>query len=130
MLDIAQQAMANWRHGTGTGDWSRLLAMLHPDVTFHVPVAEFAGLQRGSEAAERFFAHVGANFRADMDIRSTLVDGDRIGFEVRVNGTHQGQPFVQGLCIVFTVADGGVRAFSEYLAWPGGLDPQAPAWEG
>lgn len=129
MLDTARQAMAAWRHGTGSGDWSRLLAMLHPEVSFHVPVAEFPGPQRGSEAASRFFDHVRSIIRADMDVVSTLVSADRVGFEVRVTGTNQGKPFVQGLCIVFTAVDGRVTAFSEYLAWPGGLDPaRSGAW--
>jgi ketosteroid isomerase-like protein len=123
MLDVAQRAMAAWRHGTGSGDWSRLQAMLDPEVSFHVPVAEFAGPQRGSDAAARFFAHVASIIRADMEVLSTLVADDRIAFEVRVRGTNQGRAFVQGLCIVFTVDDDRVQAFSEYLAWPGGLDP-------
>jgi ketosteroid isomerase-like protein len=116
--------MTAWRHGTGSGDWSRLHAMLDPDVTFHVPIAEFPGLQRGRDAASRFFDHVSSIIRADMEVLSTLVADDRIAFEVRVRGTNQGQPFLQGLCIVFTVDDDRIQAFSEYLAWPGGLDPQ------
>jgi ketosteroid isomerase-like protein len=123
MLDDAQRAMANWQHGARTGEWSPLLAMLHPDVTFHVPVAEFTGWQRGRAAAERFFAHIAAIIRADLEVTSTLAGDTRAGFEVRVTGTMLGRAFVQGLCIVFTIVDGQIQSFAEYLAWPGGLDP-------
>src|SRR5262245_38193221 len=123
MLDVAQQAMAQWQHGTRTGEWSGLLAMMHPDVTFHVPVPEFFGIQHGSGAAEAFFTHVSSFIQADMRVVNTLVSAERIAFEVRLAGTMHAKPFAQGLCIVFAIEDGLVRSFSEYLAWPGGLDP-------
>jgi ketosteroid isomerase-like protein len=125
-LMTARTAMAHWQHGAASGDWSSLIAVLDRDVTFHVPVAGFEGIQRGVEAAERFFAYLTANLRADLQVTSTLTDGSRIGFEVQVTGMFYGKRFTQALCLVFAVRDGVVSSFSEYLAWPGGLTPAAP----
>jgi ketosteroid isomerase-like protein len=115
--------MRHWRHGTASGDWSGLRALLDPDVTFTVPVPGFEGVQRGAGAAERFFDHLSDIVRADLTVTQTLRAGPRTAFEVSVRGTMRGRPFVQGLCLVFRVRAGRVDAFHEYLAWPGGLDP-------
>jgi ketosteroid isomerase-like protein len=123
--DPALTAMRQWQTGAATGDWSGLLALLEPEVAFRVPVAGFPGRQRGLPAATRFFEHLTAVLRADLVITSTLRGGDRTGFEVAVHGTMHGHAFVQALCLVFDVVDGRVRAFDEYLAWPGGLAPDA-----
>jgi ketosteroid isomerase-like protein len=117
VLDVVRQ----WQSGAATGDWSGLLALFDPDVAFHVPVAGFAGHQRGIDAATRFFAHLTAVLRAELVVTATLHGRDRTGFEVAVTGTMHGQPFVQALVLVFELADGRVRAFREYLAWPGGM---------
>jgi ketosteroid isomerase-like protein len=121
-LATAETAMRHWRSGAARGDWSALLAMLDPEVTFHVPVAGFAGRQRGKAAATRFFDKLGAELRAELEVTSTLRADRRVGFEVAVRGTWLGRDFRQALCLVFLVADGRVRAFHEYLAWPGGLE--------
>jgi ketosteroid isomerase-like protein len=84
-------------------------------------VSGFAGHQRGVEAAARFFAHLTAVLRAELVVTATLCGSDRTAFEVGVTGTMDGQPFTQALCLVFELADGRVRAFREYLAWPGGM---------
>jgi hypothetical protein len=123
--DPALTVMRQWQTGAATGDWSGLLAMLELEVAFHVPVAEFPGHQRGLPAATRFFEHLAAVLRADLVITSTLRGGDRTGFELDVHGTMHGHAFVQALCLVFELVDERVRAFHEYLAWPGGLSPDA-----
>jgi ketosteroid isomerase-like protein len=125
--EVARTAMTRWQHGAASGDWSSLVAMLAPDVTFHVPVAGFDGTQHGVAAAERFFAYLTANLRAELTVTSPLLGGSRVGFEVDVAGTFHGKGFRQALCLVFAVRDGVVSSFSEYLAWPGGLNvPEAP----
>ena len=123
--DAAATAMRHWTAGAATGDWSRLVAMLDPDVVFHVPVAGFAGVRHGAAAAAGFFDHLTAVLRAELTVTSTLGEGARTGFEVTVRGTMDGRRFVQALCLVLLVRDGRVLAFHEYLAWPGGLDPDA-----
>lgn len=124
-LDTARTAMRHWTAGAADGDWTRLIAMLEPGVTFHVPVTGFEGVQHGVAEATRFFAHLTAVLRADLVVTSTLRDGPRIGFEVTVRGTMHDRRFVQALCLVFQIGGDRVRAFHEYLAWPGGLDPHA-----
>jgi len=124
VLDTASLAMRHWRSGAADGDWSRLLGMMDPDVTFHVPVAGFMHQQRGADAATRFFDHLTAVLRAELEVTSTLHNGDRVGFEVAVRGTMRGREFRQALFLVFLVDGGKIRAFREYLAWPGGLDPE------
>jgi len=121
MSDPALHVMEQWQLGAATGDWSGLLALFDRDVTFHVPVSGFSGQQHGVEAATRFFAHLTAVLRAELVVTATLTGVDRTGFEVAVTGTMHGEPFAQALCLVFEVTGGQVRAFREYLAWPGGL---------
>jgi ketosteroid isomerase-like protein len=124
-LHTAATAMRHWRAGAADGDWSRLVAMLDPDVSFHVPVAGYGGIQHGVAAAARFFDHLSDVLRADLAVTSTLHDGERVGFEVSVHGTMDGRRFRQALCLVFLVRHGGVLAFHEYIAWPGGLAAEA-----
>jgi ketosteroid isomerase-like protein len=122
-LDTAATAMRHWTAGAADGDWSRLVGMLDPAVVFHVPVPGFSGMQHGVAAATRFFDHLSAVLRADLVVRSTLRDGARIGFEISVRGSMSDRRFMQALCLVFLVRDGRVIAFHEYVAWPGGLEP-------
>ncbi|GAA0933830.1 nuclear transport factor 2 family protein [Virgisporangium aurantiacum] len=117
-LRTAEDAMSRWIVGAATGDWSGLLAVLDPAVTFHVPVAGFEGMQHGVDAAARFFARLADTIRADLRVLSTLTDRARNGFEVAVTGTLHGEPFTQRLFLVFETRDGVVREFGEYLAWP------------
>src|ERR1043166_8366133 len=114
-LDTAQTAMRHWIAGAAGGDWSALLAMLDPQVVFHVPVSGFEGVRHGADAARAFFDHLAAVLRAAA----------RFGFEVSVRGAMHARAFRQALCLVFQVGDGRVLAFHEYLAWPGGLDLDA-----
>ena len=127
--DTAATAMRHWRAGAASGDWSRLVAMLDPDVVFHVPVAGFGGIQQGVAVATRFFDHLSDVLRADLTVTSTLRtgerDGERVGFEVSVRGSMDGRRFSQALCLVFLVRHGEVLAFHEYIAWPGGLAAEA-----
>jgi ketosteroid isomerase-like protein len=122
-VTTATAAMRHWTAGAASGDWSRLIAMFDPDVTFHVPVPGFEGIQRGAGAATRFFDHLTAVLRADLEVTSTLCGAEWVAFEVTVRGTMHDRAFRQALCLVFETGGGRVLAFREYLAWPGGLDP-------
>ena len=117
----AMTAMNHWIIGAATGDWARLVGMLDPAVTFHVPVDGFAGVRHGTADAIRFFDWLGAQVRADLVVHATLASEPAVAFEVQVTGTMSGEPFTQRLCLVFETRDGRVTAFREYLAWPGGL---------
>jgi ketosteroid isomerase-like protein len=120
----ADDAMSRWITGAATGDWSDLIGMIDPDVTFHVPVAGFEGVQHGIDAARRFFDRIAATIRADLTVEASFTaDAARAGFEVAVAGTLDGEPFRQRLFLAFDVRDGRVHEFAEYLAWPGGLRP-------
>jgi ketosteroid isomerase-like protein len=123
--DVATAAMRHWVSGAATGDWSALVDMLDRDVTFQVPVPGFTGRRHGLTEARRFFDHLTAVLRADLAVVTTLRDGDRTGFEIIVRGVMDGRAFVQALCLVFVVDGAAVRQFREYLAWPGGLEPDA-----
>jgi hypothetical protein len=119
---LAATAMREWVFGAASGDWTRLVELLDDDVTFHVPVPGFEGVRRGLGEARRFFDHLTAVLRADLEIGPALRDGDRIAYEVTVRGVMDGRRFVQALCLIFVPGDATVREFREYLAWPGGLD--------
>ena len=118
---VAIDAMRRWINGAATGDWSALIEVIDPDVTFHVPVAGFEGIQYGIDAARRFFDRIASTIRAELTVDGSFAAGPRAGFEVAVTGSRDGEPFRQRLCLVFDVRDGRVRGFREYLAWPGGL---------
>ncbi len=120
-LHPAMTAMNHWILGAATGDWSRLIGMLDPAVTFHVPVDGFAGVRHGTADAIRFFEWVAATVRADLVVHSVLMGESGVAFEVQVTGTMHEEPFTQRLCLVFEMRDGLVHNFREYLAWPGGL---------
>lgn len=130
-LETATTAMRHWTAGAASGNWSSLIAMLDPDVTFQVPVDGFLGQRHGVAEASRFFDQLAAVLRADLTVTSTLHGGpvaaNRVAFEVSVRGVWLGRHFRQALCLVFVVRDDRVRSFFEYLAWPGGLDPSDPA---
>ena len=117
-MDTADIAMRNWAAGAASGDWSALVALLDPAVAFHVPVSGFAGVQHGVESAERFFAGLSARLRAALTVTARLSDDGRTAFEVSVAGLFAGHAFEQRLCLVFVTADGKVREFREYLAFP------------
>jgi ketosteroid isomerase-like protein len=119
----AREALQHWISGAAGGDWSRLIGMLDPDVEFSVPVDGFHGNRRGRSEAHRFFGHLAEAVRAELTATSALVCGDRVAFEVSVRGHWRERPFRQALCLVFVVRDGRIVEFREYLAWPGGLDP-------
>jgi hypothetical protein len=129
-LDTAITAMRHWTSGAATGEWSSLIGMLDPELTFQVPVDGFLGRRHGVAEASRFFDHLAAVLRAELTVTSTLISadraGDRVAFEVSVRGEWLERSFVQALCLVFVVGGDRVRAFFEYLAWPGGLDPSEP----
>src|SRR5687767_6577574 len=113
--ELATAAMRHWVGGAASGDWSRLLALMDPDVTFHVPLPGFPGVRHGIGEARRFFDHLTAVLRADLEVTSTMRDGDRVGFEVIVRGVMDGRSFVQALCLVFVLGGDRVRQFREYL---------------
>jgi ketosteroid isomerase-like protein len=117
-MDTADTAMRHWIAGAATGDWTALVALLDPSVAFHVPVSGFSGVQHGVESAERFFAGLTARLRAALTVTARLSGDDRTAFEVAVAGMLSGRAFEQRLCLVFVTADGKVREFREYLAFP------------
>jgi ketosteroid isomerase-like protein len=120
-LHPAMTAMNHWIIGAATGDWTRLIELLDPAVTFHVPVEGFAGVRHGTDDAVRFFEWLAATVRADLVVHSVLTGESGVAFEVQVTGTMHEEPFVQRLCLVFEMRGGLVVNFREYLAWPGGL---------
>jgi hypothetical protein len=117
-MDIADAAMRHWTAGAATGDWTALVALLDPAVTFHVPVSGFTGTQHGVESATRFFAGLTAMLRAQLTVTGRLTGDGRTAFEVTVDGMLAGRPFEQRLCLVFVTGGGLVREFREYLAFP------------
>jgi hypothetical protein len=120
-LVTATTAMRHWTDGAASGDWSALVAMLDPELTFHVPVDGFRGVRQGVPEAKRFFDHLTAVLRAELRVTSRLRDGSRFAFEVEVDGRWLDRDFRQALCLVIVTGGGRIRSFHEYVAWPGGL---------
>jgi ketosteroid isomerase-like protein len=114
-MDLADDAMRRWITGAATGDWSRLLAVIDPDVTFHVPVAGFEGVQRGVDAARRFFDRIAATIRAEPDRRRVVrrrarVPPSRSPWWEPSRASRSGN----GCALCFDIRDGRVARFREY----------------
>ncbi len=116
-ISIAQQAYAHFKNG----DIAALLGILSDDVQWTLPEIDnvpFAGTRRGRAAVADFFSTLAAvqdvlefeplDFTAQND--KVVVQG-RYRWQIKENGREYGSQWAH----VFTVRDGRVVAFQEYM---------------
>jgi ketosteroid isomerase-like protein len=102
----------------GRGDIPAILDMLAPDVNWHVPEAvPHGGSFHGPDAVGGFFEGIGERWEDFRIETGDLLEG---GHEVacigRGEGTLRGAgPASYGFAHVFTVADGKITRFREYV---------------
>jgi ketosteroid isomerase-like protein len=102
----------------GRGDIPAILDMLAPDVDWHVPEAvPHGGSFHGPDAVAGFFQGIGERWE-DFRIETgdLLEGGDEVASIGRGEGTLRGAgPASYGFAHVFTVADGKITRFREYV---------------
>jgi uncharacterized protein len=116
-VGIVQQAYENFQ----SGNIPALLALLSDDVVWQLPEMEavpFTGTFNGPAGVGQFFAKVNANQEPlRFEPREAIAQGDKVAslgfYEWRVKSTNR--KFSSEFCHVFTIRDGKVVAFYEYV---------------
>jgi ketosteroid isomerase-like protein len=106
----------------GRGDVPGLLSLLDSNVEWTTPGADdlpTAGTRRGAAQVGEFFKTIGELLEFDsFEPQTFIADGDRVvvlGVDrVRVKGG-SGKSLNEAWCHVFTIRDGRIAAFREYM---------------
>ena len=114
---IVNQAYSNFK----SGDINSLLGLMADDVTWTVPQMDgvpFAGARTGREAVGEFFATIDSSQETlRFDPRQLIAEGDTVvalgsyQWKVKSNSREFGGDFAH----VFTIRDGKIVAFNEYM---------------
>lgn len=116
-IGIVKQAYENFQ----AGNIPALLALLSDDVTWQLPEMEavpFGGTFNGPAGVGRFFALVNTNQEAlRFEPGEIIAQGDKVAslgfYRWRVKSTNR--EFSSDFCHIFTIRDGKVVAFHEYI---------------
>lgn len=116
-INVAQRAYNSFK----SGDIESLLDLMSDDVTWQLPDIEgvpFAGKRAGREAVARFFASVNESQEVlEFSPKEFVAQGDKVvalgHCHWRVRST--GREFASDFAHDFTVRDGRIVAFHEYL---------------
>jgi uncharacterized protein len=109
----------------GRGDIPAVMANLAEDIEWNAPdVLPHGGHARGHEGVGQFFAGLGDHW-TDFGLEiEEIVDGDRAVLgRGRASGTLNGSATRYGFVHAFTIRDGKVVRFDEYVAPPEGGFP-------
>ncbi|MGA9767714.1 MAG: nuclear transport factor 2 family protein [Blastocatellia bacterium] len=114
---VVQQAYDNFK----SGDIESLVGLMSDDIKWQLPEVEnipFTGRRSGRESVIQFFASVGDNQEAlQFEPNEFIEQGDKVvalgHYRWRVLAT--GREYESDFVHVFTVRDGQIIAFNEYL---------------
>ena len=114
---IVEQAYNNFK----SGNIEALLDLMADDVSWTLPEMEgvpFAGKRTGRAAVGEFFAAVGGSQESlRFEPREMIAEGDKVvalgSYEWRVKAN--GREFSGDFAHVFTIRDGKIVAFNEYM---------------
>ena len=100
------------------GDIPSLLELLSDDVEWEVPrIVPQGGSFSGRDGVGEFFAGLGAKWNElEVDIESLVSDGEHVVGLGTARGNLAGGGAGYGFTHVFTVADGKIVRFREYVA--------------
>jgi len=114
---VVNQAYSNFK----SGDIDSLLSLMADDVTWTLPQMDgvpFAGARNGREAVGEFFATVDSSQESlRFDPRQLIAEGNTVvalgnyQWKVKSNSREFGGDFAH----VFTIRDGKIVAFNEYM---------------
>jgi ketosteroid isomerase-like protein len=114
---VVNQAYSNFK----SGDINSLLSLMADDVAWTLPQMDgvpFAGARTGREAVGEFFATIDSSQETlRFDPRQLIAEGDTVvalgnyQWKVKSNGREFGGDFAH----VFTIRDGKIVAFNEYM---------------
>lgn len=115
--NLAQQAYESFK----TGNIPALLDLLSDEIEWELPVIDnipYSGKRRGRDAVGQFFALVDeAQETLQFEPQQFVIQGDKIvglgRYAWRVKAT--GREYVSDFAHVFTVRDGKIVGFHEYL---------------
>ena len=115
--DVVNQAYTNFK----TGNIDALVALMADDVAWTLPQMEgvpYAGARTGRASVAEFFQSVGASQESlRFDPREMIAEGDKVvalgnyHWRVKANAHEFGGDFAH----VFTIRDGKIVAFNEYM---------------
>ena len=126
---LAQRAFEAFVKAVTTGDSAPLMALMHPQVRFWVPLpfADWQGEQRGAARVAELVAFERDVMQMSLRFEQVgLVAGSHTaGVEFRVQGRHRGGDYHNHLSMFFEFdAAGLITAWREYT---GEVDPKAVA---
>jgi ketosteroid isomerase-like protein len=117
---IADLAYARFSHGFTDGQWDEFFDLVADEVDFAWPTAPGAGRFMGAEGREemeqRFRTFGGDRRMTDINVTARNVSGDTVFYEDDSRGVMAGVPYHGRHCIIFTVRDGLVIGYREYVA--------------
>jgi ketosteroid isomerase-like protein len=118
---VADEAYSRFCRGFTDGLWDEFFALVAGEVDFSWPVAPGAGRFTGAEGRrrmeERFRLFGGRDRRmTDINVTARTVAGDTVFYEDDSSGVMDGEPYHARHCIIFTVRDGLVVGYREYIA--------------
>ncbi len=118
-LDNAQKgqaAVAAWRQGFRTGDFSALIAMLDDNVQYRLGIAPYNVVRNGkADAIQAFTAFQAMSIRVEQTpITPPMFNGSSTTFEFNAKGTVNGNPVEANLLVVFDILNGKIVRMYEY----------------
>jgi ketosteroid isomerase-like protein len=116
---IADLAYARFSRGFTDGDWDAFFELVADEVDFAWPTAPGAGRFTGAdgrrEMEKRFRTFGGDRRMTDINVTARNVSGDTVFYEDDSRGVMAGVPYHGRHCIIFTVRDGLVVGYREYV---------------
>lgn len=118
-LDNAQKgqaAIAAWRTGFKTGDFSALVAMLDDNVEYRLGIPPYNTIRRGkADAVQAFQSFQSLTIRVDQTpIAPPMFSGNSTTFEFQAKGTVGGNAVEANLLVVFDIVNGKIVRMREY----------------
>lgn len=113
---LGEQAVAAWRQGFKTGDFTALIAMFDDNIEFRLGVAPYNKTRRGkADAVAALQNYQSLTIRVDQTpITPPMFNGMSTTFEFNAKGTFSGNPVEANFLVVFDILNGKISRMREY----------------